>query len=455
MAGLLDTQNINPLALGLLGAGGAIMSGRRGLAQAPQAFAGGLMQGQQMQQAQRAAALREQMAAQQMDMQRQQLGLQQGRYGMEQEKFAAEQAAAAAKAADVAKMREFQEKFIAEAERTDPGLARLARVDLKAAIERAAPKPEWRTWFDAATGQQTQGYVAPGMAPQVVGGAERKFVAVDDGQNIRYVEPNVQAGAGPIPRQLTPEAQQAARDAAAGRGVTMRGQDMTDVRARETGGRPEYDPERGAWVYRPTAAAPNGAMIPAVGPDGNPVPPKVDANTLKEVSGIDAELRTIQEAARSAKATPSAFSLPRGLATLTGPVTESVAGRLDSPQERQTRAFVYNVVSKSINERAGAAQTVQEMSRLRSFLPAETDNAEQVIDKLNGYEQYLRERRAAYERPGVRPAPGDQPGPRVDKQPNTFSMLPNAREHDGKTARDTVSGKSYKSQGGKWVEVQP
>jgi len=102
MAGLLDTQNINPLALGLLGAGGAIMSGRRGLAQAPQAFAGGLMQGQQMQQAQRAAALREQMAAQQMDMQRQQFGMQQEKFGLKKEEFArrgdAQRAEAEAKA---------------------------------------------------------------------------------------------------------------------------------------------------------------------------------------------------------------------------------------------------------------------------------------------------------------------------------------------------------------------
>jgi len=37
--------------------------------------------------------------------------------------------------------------------------------------------------------------------------------------------------------------------------------------------------------------------------------------------------------------------------------------------------------------------------------------------------------------------------------PQTFSMLPNASEHNGKTIRDTVSGKRYRSQGGKWVEV--
>jgi hypothetical protein len=195
-------------------------------------------------------------------------------------------------------------------------------------------------------------------------------------------------------------------------------------------------------------------MIPAIGPDGKPVPPKVDANTQKEVSGIDAELRTIQEAIRGVQRTPTAFSMSRGLATLAGTVPESVAGRMDSPQERETRAFVFNVVSKSINERSGAAQTAQELARLRSFLPAETDNADQVKDKLNGYERYLRERRGAYERPGVRPAPDSLPGPRRDRAPTAFDMLPNAREYDGKTARDTVSGKTYRSEGGRWVEMK-
>jgi hypothetical protein len=44
--GLLGGAGIDPLSMGLLGAGTALMSGRRGLAQAPMAFAQGMMQGQ-------------------------------------------------------------------------------------------------------------------------------------------------------------------------------------------------------------------------------------------------------------------------------------------------------------------------------------------------------------------------------------------------------------------------
>jgi len=44
--GLLGGAGMDPLSMGLLGAGTALMSGRRGLAQAPMAFAQGMMQGQ-------------------------------------------------------------------------------------------------------------------------------------------------------------------------------------------------------------------------------------------------------------------------------------------------------------------------------------------------------------------------------------------------------------------------
>jgi hypothetical protein len=46
-------------------------------------------------------------------------------------------------------------------------------------------------------------------------------------------------------------------------------------------------------------------------------------------------------------------------------------------------------VSRVINERAGAAQSAQEMQRLRSFLPADTDNDIQITNKLKGFQSYL------------------------------------------------------------------
>jgi len=87
MAGLLGDTEVSPLTLGLLQAGSSLMSGgRRGLAQAPMAFASGLMQGQEAIRARQAQALREQMLRQQMDMQREQLGIQREDAGLRRQR---------------------------------------------------------------------------------------------------------------------------------------------------------------------------------------------------------------------------------------------------------------------------------------------------------------------------------------------------------------------------------
>lgn len=147
-----------------------------------------------------------------------------------------------------------------------------------------------------------------------------------------------------------------AADNAASRAVQIRGQNMTDARQREanaiTGGKPS-------------------------------------AAVEKELVGIRQQNAIIDGALAAVEKTPSAFSLTRGMATMAGALPESLAGRMDSDAERQARSYVYNNVSKVINERAGAAQSAQELARLRSFLPAETDNAQQIKSKLTAFKTYL------------------------------------------------------------------
>jgi len=132
--------------------------------------------------------------------------------------------------------------------------------------------------------------------------------------------------------------------------------------------------------------------IPVMGPNGAPMAGKPSEAVAKERMSINQQRAAIQGALNAVKETPSAFSLGRGLATLSGTVPESIAGRTDSDAERKARAFVFNNVSATINERAGAAQSAQEMARLRSFLPGETDNAAQIQSKLEGFLGYLDER---------------------------------------------------------------
>lgn len=133
------------------------------------------------------------------------------------------------------------------------------------------------------------------------------------------------------------------------------------------------------------------AARPVTDAGGQPLPAKLDQGAKNDLRGINQQLATVDSAIKLVEKTPSAFGITRGAATMAGAVPESLAGRMDNSEERVARSQVFNIVSKIINERAGAAQSAQELARLRSFLPAEIDSAEQIMDKLNGYRSYLRE----------------------------------------------------------------
>lgn len=181
-------------------------------------------------------------------------------------------------------------------------------------------------------------------------------------------------------------------DSAASVAATIRGQNLTDARAREA----NADQKTAARTQ--VVETPDGVMLidkgtglarPAATMSGKPIPGKPSAGMEKEMTGIRQQNAVIDGAIAAVEKTPGAFSFTRGAATMTGPMTESVAGRFDSDEERQARSYVFNNVSKIINERAGAAQSVQELARLRAFLPAETDNAAQIKSKLKAFKTYL------------------------------------------------------------------
>lgn len=115
---------------------------------------------------------------------------------------------------------------------------------------------------------------------------------------------------------------------------------------------------------------------------------KMPESQKKELVSINQQRATIQGALKSIKESPEAFNIGRGLAGSTQ-ITESLAGRVMAPKENEARSYLFNNVSKIINERAGAAQSAQELSRLNQFLPGQYDNARQIEDKLNGFLKYL------------------------------------------------------------------
>ena len=121
---------------------------------------------------------------------------------------------------------------------------------------------------------------------------------------------------------------------------------------------------------------------------GQPLAPKLSSEQSKDITAINQQRATIDGAIADVNKNKSAFSFVRGLAQ-NAPYGESIAGRFEKPEDTKARAYVFNNVSAVIKERAGTAQSAQELTRLNSFLPATTDNADQIIAKLNGFKQYL------------------------------------------------------------------
>lgn len=215
-----------------------------------------------------------------------------------------------------------------------------------------------------------------------------KPTEVNDGQvkSFRDMNPNSPTygqatGGAPVQMQASPDAQLSAQ-------TTRRGQNLTDARARERLAfdqeqpRGVLDPERGLLVDPRTGQARPVTM------GGQPVGMKVAPEARKELMSINQQRAAIGGAIQAAEKSPTAFGFWRGIAASL-PGGETVAGRMETMDETQARAYVFNNVSRIINERAGAAQSAQELARLQQFLPGASDNQTQIVNKLKGFNKYL------------------------------------------------------------------
>jgi hypothetical protein len=207
-------------------------------------------------------------------------------------------------------------------------------------------------------------------------------------------------------------AQTAQANAALSAATQRRGQDMSDTRARELN-----DINRQS-ARTQVVETPEGVMLvdkgtglarPAATMNGQALPGKPSEAQRKEIMSINQQRSIVQGAIDAANATPDAFSFGRGVAGKL-PFGETLAGRTETPEQTQARAYVFNNVSRVINERAGAAQSAQELQRLNSFLPADTDTAEQVRNKLVGFQRYLDDLESGTRGNPRQPKPADSGG---------------------------------------------
>ena len=193
------------------------------------------------------------------------------------------------------------------------------------------------------------------------------------------------------------QAEQRLREAAERRQAAQMGQDAYAAIADPiTGEIVLYNKKTGERAGQ-QGGAPVGPRDPATLPQFNPARGMKPTEKMKnDVTSIQQQRASVQGALDSAKSNPNAFGFTQGaLERFGGDVGTALAQWKRNPMDTATRAYVLNNVSTIINERAGAAQSVQELARLRGFLPSETDDAEHVEAKFNAFLDYLDEREAA------------------------------------------------------------
>lgn len=159
-----------------------------------------------------------------------------------------------------------------------------------------------------------------------------------------------------------------------------------------------YNQITGEWRDEPGMGGNAMPGRPGQQPQFNPQMGMKPTEKMKnDLTGIQQQRGAIEGALGAVEQRPGAFGVSaRNIAEqFGGPVGSALAAWTRSPEDTAARSFVLNNVSAIINERAGAAQSVQELARLRGFLPNETDDPARVQAKFNAFLDYLDEREAA------------------------------------------------------------
>jgi hypothetical protein len=151
-----------------------------------------------------------------------------------------------------------------------------------------------------------------------------------------------------------------------------------------------YNGTTGEWKDSEGGTAPQQSVF-NVNVTGKPTT-QMSSDLLK----LRQQRGAIEGAMRAATANPQAFGFVQGAGDqFGGQLGSAMANWVRNPQDSAARAGVLNNVSTIINDRAGSAQSEQELGRLRGFLPSETDDVPKIIGKFNAFLDYLDEKEAA------------------------------------------------------------
>lgn len=195
--------------------------------------------------------------------------------------------------------------------------------------------------------------------------------------------------------------EQSARDSAAGRAVSMRGQNMSDARAREAGNI-QKDAARSQVIQTDEGFSlvdkGTGKVTSLTDASGKPLSPKLkDAPPAVQRAMIEngANLRRAESALRLVSGENVGEAAGDKSATgLKGYLPNQVLNRVD-PKGVDARAAIADLGSLVIHERSGAAVTAAEFPRLAPFIPTEKDDAPTVKKKLKRFVQVYKDEMSA------------------------------------------------------------
>ncbi len=169
-------------------------------------------------------------------------------------------------------------------------------------------------------------------------------------------------------------------EGAANRGVTVRGQNMTDARAKDTASAAQFIPVEGVGLY--VGDKKTGTARPVTDQGGQPIvpqkaPPQFAVEgaqaAVKAMGSIDKALQMLETPAGKGGV---------GLKNMApGAIGRAAINKLD-PDGVDVRAAIADIGSLEIKNRSGATVTIGEEPRLIPFIPVPTDSAEVAAKKL-------------------------------------------------------------------------
>lgn len=400
---------------------------------------------------------------------------------------------------------------------SDQGVARTAQM----LVENGFPEEVAKGFYAEMIGitdpsQRRQRFLGYVRKPEdIVAAHAPKIERIDDGQTITFGNVNPLAGptVGPVQRQMTPGEQQSAKDAAAGRAVSMRGQDLSRLTAQE---RLQWEQQNPSMTPVETAdgvfQVPNrgGPARPVLGPDGKPLagkPPTegqsnaaifanraVEADRVLTDIGARGAVGPLQTTTVPGQIKSAAESIPLvgdalGAAVNVAPTWLGGPNAAQQQVEQAQRDFINAVLRKE----SGAVIAESEFANARrQYFPQVGDSPEVIAQKaaarraaIAGLSQAagpaLPRVQARQQEitppPAVAPvtAPPAAPRETVPAQPNTpqrvsgriggppqgagvapsWDRMPMPREvPEGGKIRDEETGLIYQRRGNAWVPVQ-